>query len=782
MAIENDQIVQALRTSLKDNERLRQENRQLAAAASEPIAIIGMACRYPGGVTTPDELWQLVADGRDAIGGFPGKTYTQSGGFLYDAADFDPAFFDISPREALAVDPQQRLLLQTAWEAVENAGIDPTSLRGSKTGVFTGIMYGDYGARLMYPVSHKEFEGYLGTGSAGSVASGRVSYTLGLEGPAVTVDTACSSSLVTTHMAAHALRTGECSLALAGGATVIATPGLFTEFARQRGLAPDGRCKAFSASADGTGWGEGAGLILLEKLSDAERNGHPVLAVIRGSAVNQDGASSGLTAPNGPAQQRVIRAALGNARLTTADVDVVEAHGTGTRLGDPIEAQAVLATYGQDRPADRPMWLGSLKSNVGHTQAAAGVGGIIKMVQAMRHGVLPKSLHVDAPSSQVDWEEGAVSLLAEAQPWPAVDRPRRAAVSSFGVSGTNAHIILEAAPSVTEELSTQDNLPWLVSARSPEALRAQAQRLRDRVPGLDAGAVAHTLLTGRTTFAERAAILPEGRLDALTALAAGAPHPSLVTGSVVTGKTVFVFPGQGSQWAGMGQHLLATDAVFARHIHDCTDAFAPHTDWNLTDLLITGAPEPLERVDIVQPVLFAVMTGLAEVWQHHGIHPDAVLGHSQGEIAAAYTAGVLSLKDAAATVILRAQALITLAGTGTMASIPAPAEQVGGLIADLGLAEEVYVAAFNSPGHTVTSGTVEGIARLIEHCQAGDVNAKQIPVNYASHSPFVEALKDDLISTLAGIRPRAAKPGTTFWSTLHAGPVTETSTLDNRYW
>ncbi|MER5549877.1 type I polyketide synthase, partial [Streptomyces sp. NPDC002589] len=636
-------------------------------ASDEPLAVVGMACRYSGGVASPEDLWQVMAENREGMSDFP--TYrgwdrwnlasVRRAGFLHEAGDFDAGFFGISPREALTMDPQQRLLLEASWEAVERTGIDPKSLRGSDTGVFVGGTAVEYGALLMNsPAS----QGYAVTSSSGSVMSGRISYALGLEGPAVSVDTACSSSLVALHLAVQALRNGECALALTGGVGLMATPGAFGEFDTLGGMSADGRTKAFAAAADGIGWGEGVGMIVLERLSDARRNGHEVLAVIRGSAINQDGASNGLSAPNGPSQQRVIRQAVANAGLALADVDMVEAHGTGTTLGDPIEAQALLATYGQERHDDQPLWLGSVKSNIGHTGAAAGVAGIIKSVLALRNGVLPKTLNVDEPTPKVDWSAGAVELLTEAREWPRTERPRRAGVSSFGISGTNAHVIVEEAPAAEEAPVQPDAdvpavpalatpvVPWVVSGRSNGALRGQADRLSallGREPGVDLTDVAFSLATTRAALEHRAVVLGSDAsavLDGLRGLSTQGSAPGVVSGvTAADSRAVFVFPGQGSQWVGMGRELWDASPVFAESMVACERALAPFTDWSLRDVVFREGEDPLwARVDVVQPVLWAVMVSLAAVWRSFGVEPAAVVGHSQGEVAAACVAGGLS--------------------------------------------------------------------------------------------------------------------------------------------
>ncbi|MFC3964146.1 type I polyketide synthase [Nocardia jiangsuensis] len=762
---------------------------ELEDRAKEPLAVVGIGCRFPGGVAAPDELWRLVADGGDGIAEFPadrgwdatalydpdpenpGTSYTRAGGFLRDAGLFDAGFFGISPREALAMDPQQRLLLESSWEALEHAGIDPRSLKGSDTGVFAGTNGQDYGVVAQFALD--DAGGYLLTGNAASVLSGRVAYVLGLEGPAVTLDTACSSSLVAIHLAAQALRRGECALALAAGVTVMATPTSFVEFSRQRGLAADGRCKAFANAADGTGWGEGVGVVVLERLSDAQAKGHRVLAVLRGSAVNQDGASNGLTAPNGPAQQRVIRQALADSGLTTADIDVVEAHGTGTSLGDPIEAQALLATYGQNRAA--PLWLGSIKSNIGHTQAAAGVAGVIKMVMALRHGVLPATLHVDEPTPHVDWSAGAVELLTTAREWPDAERPRRAAVSSFGISGTNAHVILEQAPEVAapEPAETRGPVAWVVSGRGADAVAAQAGRLaawlRER-PERTPAEVAGSLVATRALFENRAVVVGDERdelLAGLDALARGVPHPDVVTGTArPPSGVVFVFPGQGGQWAGMGRELLASSPVFADRLDECAVALSPHVSWSVRDAL--GDEEALARVDVVQPVLWAVMVSLAAVWESLGVEPAAVIGHSQGEIAAAVVAGALSLEDGARVVALRSAALRSLSGSGTMLSVGAPVEERPG----------ISIAAVNGPDSVVLSGTTEALREFAAELDA-DVRTRWLPVDYASHSPAVEILREELTRTLSGIRPGPSR--VPLYSTVTAA-VLDTTAMDATYW
>ncbi|WP_407937972.1 SDR family NAD(P)-dependent oxidoreductase [Micromonospora rifamycinica] len=769
-----------------------------AVADDEPVAIVAMSCRYPGGVRTPEELWQLLVDGGDAITPFPtdrgwdldnlydpepgkpGKTYSMEAGFLYDAADFDPDFFGISPREAVAMDPQQRLLLETSWEALERAGIDPTSLRGSLTGVFAGVMYHDYASRL--PEVPEDLVGYLGNGSMASVASGRISYTLGLEGPAVSVDTACSSSLVAIHLAVQALRAGECSLALAGGVTVMSAPDTFVEFSLQRGLAADSRVKSFAAGADGTVMSEGVGMLLLERLSDAERHGHHVLAVIRGSAINQDGASNGLTAPNGPSQQRVIRQALAAAGgIPATEVDVVEAHGTGTSLGDPIEAQALLATYGQDRSADRPLWLGSIKSNIGHTQGAAGVAGVIKMVLAMRNGLLPRTLHAAEPSPQIDWSAGEVRLLNEPQRWPESDRPRRAGVSSFGISGTNAHVILEQAAPVAEPPADAPEpavLPWVLSARTDQALREQAARVAAVAAdeGARAGDLAYALATGRAVL-DRRTVLVGDRADFVAGARAFAEDG--VAPGVLRGGTVFVFPGQGSQWLGMAVELMDSSPVFAERIAECGAALSEFVRWRLTDVLrgVAGAPS-MDRVDVVQPVLWAVMVSLAGLWRSYGVRPDAVIGHSQGEIAAAVVAGGLSLRDGAAVVALRSLAIAEeLAGRGAMASVGLPERLVAERLA--GYAGRVSVATVNGTSSVVVSGDPDAVDDLVAALTAEGVRAKRVNVDYASHSAQVERIEQRLLDVLAGITPRAAS--VPFYSTVSAG-VLDTAGLDARYW
>ncbi|MFJ5265001.1 type I polyketide synthase [Streptomyces sp. NPDC088387] len=787
-----------------DLHEARQRLRDAEDAAHEPIAIVGMACRFPGGVGSPEDLWRMVHDGVDAVSHLPtdrgwdvdglydpdpdapGKSYVRDGGFLYEAAQFDAGVFGISPREALAMDPQQRLLLETSWEVFERAGLDPTGVRGRRIGTFIGGNRPDYAAHLgQVPDA---VEGHLLTGSNSSVTSGRIAYTFGLEGPAITLDTACSSSLVALHLACLALRHGDCGMALAGGSAVLSTPEGFVAFSRQRGLSKDGRCKAFGAEADGLGLAEGVGVLLLERLSEARKNGHDVLAVIRGSAINQDGASNGLSAPNGPAQQRVIRAALSDARLTTAHVDMVEAHGTGTPLGDPIEAHALMATYGQGRPADRPLYLTSFKSNIGHAQAAAGVAGVIKTVMALRHGVLPRTLHAEEPSPHIDWSAGAVSLLPDSRPWPETGEPRRAGVSSFGISGTNAHVILEQAEPADEPAPGQAPpcagggvVPWLVSAKSAQGLRAQAARMLGYLrahPELPAPDVASALATTRATLEHRAVVVsddPQALLAGLEAVASGTAAPGTTVGSgPVADKAVFVFPGQGAQWSRMGLELADAFPVFDQALGECADALRSFVDWDLRAELAGD----LSRVDVVQPASWAVMVSLARLWQSFGIQPSAVVGHSQGEIAAAVVAGALSLEDGARIVAERSRVIgERLAGRGGMASVALPADAVRDQLGTYG--DRLAVAAVNGPSSTVISGEPEALDAYLASLEAKGVRVRRVAVDYASHSSHVESVRDELLDILAPITPRSAE--VPFYSTVTGG-ILDTAGLDAGYW
>jgi polyketide synthase 7 len=830
MTEENERLLEYLKRVTIELQDARTRLGELEAATQDPIAIVGIGCRYPGGVQSAEQFWDLLADGRDAISEFPddrgwdleslfglspdspGSDWIGESGFLHDATDFDARFFGIGQREALMMDPQQRVLLEISWEAIEAAGIDPLSLRDSETAVFAGVATQDHVMRMAGLPLSEDMGAYLSMGATASVLSGRIAYLFGLKGPAITIDTACSSSLVALHLACDSLRLGECSLALAGGVTVLSTPLMYVGLRGQQGMALNGRCKSFADDADGTAFSEGAGMVLLERLEDARRLSHPVQAVIAGSAFNQDGASNGLTAPNGLAQERVIRQALSAAGLTTGMVEAVEAHGTGTVLGDPIEAEAILATYGQSRPSERALWLGSIKSNIGHTQAAAGVAGVIKTVMALRHELLPKTLHLDTPTTKVDWSLGDVSLLKEPVRWAPGSEPRRAGISSFGVSGTNVHMIVEEAPlpdggghlpvrstqGSTAELAEgsdrqsdigllrHDVVPCVISARSAEALRGQAGRLRDWLvaqPDQDLLDIGYSLASTRSQFEYRTVVMASDLEELIAGADAVARAEAAVSIQRVAeaGKdnVAFVFPGHGSQWVGMALELLDCSQVFGRCIQACEEAFAPHQDWSLSEVLEQASGAPLlERIDVVQPVLFAMMVSTAGLWKACGVHPDALVGHSQGEIAAMHVAGGLSLEDAAKIVVLRSRVLANLAGKGAMTSIALGAKELEARLESYG--DRLVIAASNGPSSTVVSGDADALAELESDYKADGIRVKRVVGALgAGHSPLVESLREQLSSACSQIVPRSSDIA--FYSTVTAGRL-DTKAADSEYW
>jgi acyl transferase domain-containing protein len=851
MTVSDERLLDYLKKVTIELQDSRERLAKLTAAAHEPIAIVGIGCRYPGGVQSAQQLWELVADGGDAISKFPtdrgwdlesvydpspdalGTSYVEEGGFLYDAGEFDAGFFGIGAREALMMDPQQRLLLEASWEAIEDAGVDPRSLRGSETGVFAGISIQDHSDRLSGAAVSEDMRGYLGLGSTGSVLSGRIAHTLGLQGPTMTIDTACSSSLVALHLACGSLRAGECDVALADGVTVLSTPFVFVGFSRQRGLALDARCKSYAAAADGTAFAEGVGMVALERLGDAQRHGHRVLALVRGSAVNQDGASNGLSAPNGLAQERVVKRALASAGIAADQVDAVEGHGTGTMLGDPLEAEALLATYGRAPKRRAPLWLGSIKSNIGHAQGAAGVAGVIKMAMAMRHGVLPRTLHVDRPSTQVDWSAGAVSLLTESMPWEPGDEPRRAGVSSFGISGTNAHMILEEAPPTASETrrssvpsgsgKVEDSgkiessdmgqevdagdavgagaLAWTVSGRGQAALRAQAARLLayvDRDAGLDVHDVGFSLARRRSEFESRAVLVGRDRGEltgGLVALAEGRAAGGLGQGRAPRERrgVAFLFTGQGSQRVGMSRELYDALPIFKAALDEVCDAFAGLLEHPVRETIFAAAPsapEPgagalrdpapsrLDQTAFTQAGLFAVEVALFRLVRAWGVRPDYLLGHSIGELAAAHVAGMMSLEDACRMVAARGGLMGALPAGGAMVAVQASEREIRETLeAPVG---DVSLAAVNAPGAVVISGNEDAVMSVTEVWTGRGRKVKRLQVSHAFHSHRMDGMLDAFARVLDGLS--FAEPAIPVISNLTGEPLSGEQVRDPRYW
>lgn len=822
-------VIQYLRERLFGTQQTHQDHTAVSQVpdesdAMEPIAIISMDCRYPGGIASPEDLWRVVSEELDVTSDFPtnrewdidtlydpdpnktGTCIARRGGFLHDMADFDAGFFGMSPREALATDPQQRLLLETTHSLIERAGIAPSSLRGTSTGVFVGMIYSDYASRFNHGSGKgHESEAHLDIGSSPSVAAGRISYSFDLKGPSMAIDAACSSSLTAIHLAAASLQTRESKLAIAGGVTLMSTPRQFIAFSRQRGLSTDGRCRSYSSDANGTGWSEGVGLVLLERLSDAKRNGHKILGLVRGSAVNSDGTSNGLTAPSGPAQQEVIRQALSRAALSPADVDVLDGHGTATSLGDPIEVHAILKAYG-NRPT--PLLLGSVKSNIGHTQAAAGIASVIKMVNSMQHGIAPASLHISQPSPHIDWKSGAVELLAAARQWPQTpnNRPRRAAVSSFGISGTNAHVILEQFRDEhvhQQKLSlgpeSKNSFPWLLSGADEAALRAQARSMAALCHSNNALDVAFSLATTRSALSHRAAVtatsdkLPE----ALLALAEGRPHLEVFTGLARAGRTgrsqkqtrlAFLFSGQGSQRLGMGQELCARFPKFAGAFHEVCKVLDPQLERPLSEAInpCSGSKGHadsglLNRADFAQAAVFAFEVAMYRLLESFGIRPDFVAGHSLGEISAAHVAGVLSLADAATLVVSRGSLMAALPEGGAMASIYATEDEVNEVLRNMKGAAKTAVAAVNAYDSTVVSGLSDTVLAVQEIFAAQGRPATRLRVSHAFHSPMMEPILNKLGQAISQLSPSSSSTTIPLVSTV-TGRVVKPSDMTAEYW